>query len=400
MPLMIAVQLELIPDLAKDHVNGDESHKEEADETAESGGKKGEPTENGDAMDVDKKDVEPTTDNNTNALDKVKADDGDAGTTHKVHLLNPGDQARECADTLGETTEANKTADNDVKADAVEEHKQREQAMPSNILEKGIIYFFTRDRVGIDGADSVQDLARTYCVMRPLPDGAKITDGAMPDLKNNRLIALPKKVWPKSGKDRFMAFVEQAQVSNQTLKEKFYSGSDYTTKTTGTRHTPEVTPLGEGVYAMTTTGGGQGTTHLVYMLTIPEEIGEVQKDVGLADKGSFVVSLKNPKSSGPSYAQLPQKPDFPDEVFEEFRGRGWMPAHPKHLDYANAQMLLIGENFESSDNLEAAAKDAKDDSKETPQEELEKLEHEDELRVERLKGMMHPRVPWCKSGKC
>ena len=214
----------------------------------------------------------------------------------------------------------------------------------------------------------MQDLQRSFFVMRPLPDGAKITEGAIQDVGNNRLIALPKKVWPKSGKDRFMVFVEKASVSMDTLKEEFFQGSEYSTKTTGVRQTPEVTPIGEGVYAVTTTGGGQGTTHLAYMLTIPSELGEVQKDVGLAEKGSFVISLKNPESSGPANAQLPQGPDYPKEFIEEFRGRGWMPAHPKHINYANAQMLLIGENFENSNNLETAPKDAKDESKETPEE--------------------------------
>ena len=223
-------------------------------------------------------------------------------------------------------------------------------------------------------------------MLRPLPAGAKLTDGAIQDVGNNRLLALPKKVWPKSGADKFMVFVEKAKTTMEALKEEFFQGSEYSTKTTGTRHTPAVAPLGEGVYALTSTGGGQGTTHLAYMLTIPSEIGEVQKDVGLAEKGSFVISLKNPRSSGPANAQLPQGPDYPEEFFDEFRGRGWMPAQPKHIDYANAQMLLIGENFDSSNNLEPTAKDAKDDSKETPQEELEKLEGEDEHRVENLKG--------------
>ena len=137
---------------------------------------------------------------------------------------------------------------------------------------------------------------------------------------------------------------------------------------------------------MTSTGGGQGTTHLAYMLTIPSELGEVQQDVGIKEKGSFVLSLKNPESSGPANAQLPQGPDYPKEIIGEFRGRAWMPVHPKHLNYANAQMLLIGEDFDSSSNLDPTPKDEKDDAKETPQEELEKLEHEDELRVEHLKG--------------
>ena len=177
---------------------------------------------------------------------------------------------------------------------------------------------------------------------------ALISNGsdASQDVGNNRLVALPKKVFPKSGKDRFMAFIEKEKASMDTLKEEFFSGSSYSTKTVGTRHTPEVTPIGEGVYAITTTGGGQGTTHLAYMLTIPNEVGEVQKDMGIAQKGSFVMSLKNPESSAPSYA-LPNNAEFPKEFIEEFGGRGWMPVQPKHLDYVNAAFLLIGENFES-----------------------------------------------------
>ncbi|KAM3414162.1 hypothetical protein BST61_g10820 [Cercospora zeina] len=307
--------------------------------------------------------------NEKNALDQVKADEKDERTTSKDETHENGTA----------------TGDGEVKEKAIEEDKQREQAQPSNILEKGLIYFFARGRVGVDDPDSVQDLARSYFVLRPLPAGAKITDGAIQDVGNNRLVALPKKVFPKSGKDRFMAFVEKEKASMDTLKEEFFSGSSYSTKTMGARHTPEVTPIGEGVYAITTTGGGQGTTHLAYMLTIPDDVGDVQKDMGIAEKGSFVMSLKNPESSAPSYA-LPNNAEFPKEFIEEFGGRGWMPVHPKHLDYANAAFLLIGENFESSNNLEPTAKDEEDDNKETPEEELEKLEEEDEHRVENLGG--------------
>lgn len=90
----------------------------------------------------------------------------------------------------------------------------------------------------MEDPSKVQDLQRSFFVLRPLPDGAKLTDGAVQDVGNNRLIALPKKVWPKSGKDRFMVFVEKAKTSMATLKEEFFSGSDYATQTMGTRHTP------------------------------------------------------------------------------------------------------------------------------------------------------------------
>jgi hypothetical protein len=104
---------------------------------------------------------------------------------------------------------------------AIEDSSQREKQVPSNILEKGLIYFFTRNRVGIDDADSVGDLQRTFFVLRPLPIGSKLGDGAIPDLKNNRLFALPKKTFPKSHNDRFMAFVEKANTSIQDLKDNF-----------------------------------------------------------------------------------------------------------------------------------------------------------------------------------
>ncbi|KAL1590330.1 hypothetical protein WHR41_00611 [Cladosporium halotolerans] len=313
-----------------------------------------------------------------NAFDKVQADEKDEGKTAA--------KTEESESTNGNAHESTSKAEASTDSHAVEEDKTREEAQPSNILEKGVIYFFTRGRVGTTDPDSVQDLQRSFFVMRPLPAGGKITDGAVQELKNLRLLALPKKVWPKSGKDRFMSFVEKAGTTMAELKESFMQGSEYSTKTTGTNHTPNVTLVGEGVYAMTRTGGGQGTTHLAYMLTVPSSPGEVQEDIGIKDKGSFVISLKNPESSGPANAQLPQGPGYPSEFIEEFGGRGWMPAEPKHIDYANAQILMIGESFDGSNNLEANPKDQKDDAKELPEEEIKKLESEDEQRIEHMKG--------------
>jgi hypothetical protein len=64
-----------------------------------------------------------------------------------------------------------------------------------------------------------------------------------------------------------------------------------------------------------------------------------------------------------------------------------MPLEPKLLDYENTQFLIIGHKDEG---LEKATKpqDGEEQTaeKETPLEEIEKLEHEDEIRVEHLKG--------------
>ncbi|KAH6643767.1 tetrapyrrole biosynthesis, uroporphyrinogen III synthase [Boeremia exigua] len=264
---------------------------------------------------------------------------------------------------------------------AIEESSQREKKMPSNILEKGVIYFFTRNRVSVNEAESVGDLQRTFFVLRPLPAGAKLGDGAIQDLKNNRLFALPKKVFPKSHTDRFMAFVEKANVSISDLKDNFFEGSEYNTQTKGTRHTDPVTPVAEGVYLITRTE--DATTHLAYSTTIPSEIGQVQEDLGIKDQGSFVISVKNPERSGPASASLPQKPDFSKEIIEEFRGLAWSEVKPKYLDHEYCQILLIGESTEKA--VETTKKNERQ-NKETPKEEIEQLEHEDELRVQHLKG--------------
>lgn len=138
---------------------------------------------------------------------------------------------------------------------AVIRDPEREQAMPSNLLEKGIIYFFFRARVGIEDPQGVKDVARSYIVLRPIPLGAKLGEGPLEDAGNNRLLALPKKVLPTSPRDRFMSvvpelmrndtgircltvsthrvFVEKPKTTLQDLKENFISGSDYTTKTQG-----------------------------------------------------------------------------------------------------------------------------------------------------------------------
>ena len=63
-----------------------------------------------------------------------------------------------------------------------------------------------------------------------------------------------------------------------------------------------------------------------------------------------------------------------------------MPVQPKHLDYENSQLLLIGSSTEGIAKATEQQPDDEKQDKDTPLEEMEKLEHEDEVRVEHLKG--------------
>ncbi|KAK6950580.1 hypothetical protein Daesc_007103 [Daldinia eschscholtzii] len=264
---------------------------------------------------------------------------------------------------------------------SAEQEGAREGVVPSNILEKGIIYFFIRGRVGIDEPSSVNDIRRSYIVLRPLAKDAKLGEGTIDDAGNSRLIAIPKKVLPVSGKDRWIAFVEKSHASFKTLKDEFISASDYTTKTAGIRHTPAATPVAEGIYAITSTGR---ESHLAYMVTLPENLGEVQKEIGLKENGSFIISTRNPQYEPPKGTALPQAPEYPKGVQDGFRSLRWVATQPEHLDYVNTQFLLVGE----SSGIQKAAEPQKDqkDGQEDPIEELEKLEDEDTHRMKSLQG--------------
>ena len=237
----------------------------------------------------------------------TKTPDESTSKTEDSGAVEPKDEAM--VDAPPETSEHPEAPAAKPDESAVEQGA-REDETPSSILEKGIIYFFFRARVNVQEPQDTNDIARSYIVLRPIPHGAKIGDGPIGDDGNCRLLALPKKVLPLGGKNRFMVFVEKAKTSFKELKDDFMSASDYATKTAGTSHSPAVTPIGEGIYAITTTGR---ESHLAYILTIPSKLDEVQKDIGLHERGSFVTSIKNPDQKGPANTSLPQGPEYPKE---------------------------------------------------------------------------------------
>ncbi|TDZ99582.1 hypothetical protein C8034_v000052 [Colletotrichum sidae] len=338
--------------------------------------------------DTEMKDAEEAENNGVGDSTSAKEVDG-ATTTQpgdeavEERSANPKDNKEGAADVEEPKKEASK-ADSTKRTEPQEvegksaEIPHKNDKVPSNVLEKGIVYFFFRARVNTDKPEEVDDIARSYIILRPIAPDSKLGDGPIGDAGNTRLLALPKKVLPQSGRDRFMVFVEKSGPSFAELKGTFLSGAENDTKA-GTSHVPAATPAGEGVYVITTTGR---ESHLVYKLTIPSDLGEVQNDLGLKQEGSFILSTKNPKFPGPANARLPEAPDFTQEIKDEFRDLRWTPSRPEHLDFANAQILMIGES-----DIEKATEPRKKDVKEgkdEPKEVLEDIEEEDTKRMEHL----------------
>ncbi|CRG88189.1 hypothetical protein PISL3812_05216 [Talaromyces islandicus] len=265
----------------------------------------------------------------------------------------------------------------------IRESAWRGNMVPSTILEKGIIYFFFRPRVNVEDPHSMNEVARSFFVLRPTPKSAQIQTGPLGGVDNCRLMMLPKKKFPSSGRERDMGFVEKANVSLKTLQETFIAKSSYETTTRGERTTPEARPYAEGVYAIIKEGR---SSHLAYMLTVPDKLGDIQTDFGLYGRGSFVVQSKNPKYPGPESARLPKGPEFPAEVMAKFRDLRWVPTEPELLDYPNSQFLMIGEAQDNLGKAGEALPGAEKETKERPADELGKLEGENEERVDALAG--------------
>jgi hypothetical protein len=178
-----------------------ESHEKKGKESEASGTEKAELKSNG------------LQEGEKNAFDEVKADEGEVKKAAEQEL----EENRE------------NIANNDK---SVVEDAERAAAIPSSILEKGIIYFVFRPRVGVENPQGVEDVARTHIFLRPLPLGAKIGEGPLEDAGNTRVLALPKKVLPQSGKDRFLVFVDNSKAAVPELKNQI-AANEYATKTSG-----------------------------------------------------------------------------------------------------------------------------------------------------------------------
>jgi len=239
------------------------------------------------------------------------------------------------------------------------------------MLEKGTIYFFFRAKVDAADPASLSDVQRSYIVLRP--KGAAAREGKQ---GGNRLLVVPKKKFPGKG-ERFLCFIETSGSGDEENEdvEVYLRGSSYMTKTKGERHTPPAKPFAEGVYAFIKSPNSRNS-HLAYILTIPHDPSELQHEFGLKQKGSFVVAVKNPTAPSNARVAIQSPAKFPKEIMDEFGGRRWAPLQPKHLNYKNAEVLLIGE--EDIPRHEGGDDEAV--------QELEALEEADLERSDHLRG--------------
>jgi hypothetical protein len=193
-------------------------------------------------------------------------------------------------------------------------HKPADKAI---ILEAGTFSFFIRGRV--TGADepshhitSIDAIARSFILLCPIAQTTETVKGVIAKRNAARVLILPKKVLPSKGK-RFMSFVAKANAAEDEIRGDLETSFDYDTKNASSHHTPAAIQVCEGVYALSSTAEGK-TSHFIYEITQPANLGQFEREtLNLHERGSFIMSTRNPDFASPANVQLHVKPEFSTE---------------------------------------------------------------------------------------
>lgn len=201
----------------------------------------------------------------------------------------------------------------------------------TKVLERGDIYFMMRPKVGRDEIKGIEDIQRFYIILSPRKRK-----------KVYRLITIGQKQMPGAhdgGKG--WGFVSKIGHRAEEVEDEL-DKETYQTKTRGRRTREAAQPAGEGVYAIVR---HEDHTHLAYTLELPHKPKEVQKELNIAEEGSYIITVKNPEKPSPPRAGLrgEQKAEFPERLKKAFEGRRFAVTDPPDfLDFEGAEVVLAG----------------------------------------------------------
>jgi hypothetical protein len=194
-----------------------ESEKAEPATTAEKKHKHTEPTAEEKKEEPEKKKSKTTT-STTSKKGKGRRKSGEHGEKEKEGKAGPEAEEKKVKHEEGTETK---------------ERGRELEAEKSPILEKGIVYFFLRGKVNVEHPESLDEVKRSYMVLRPLQPGEKLVEGKLSHPGVYRLLAIPKKRLPSKGYEKFLTFVEEPAATLDVIKEKHLKGRHYHGKTVG-----------------------------------------------------------------------------------------------------------------------------------------------------------------------
>jgi hypothetical protein len=216
----------------------------------------------------------------------------------------------------------------------------------SDTLEQGDIYFFYRPKKDAEQVKSIEDIRRFFMVTAA---EQRQQEQQQENISSQlyRLFVIGKKSLPEIRKsearasERYWArvggiFTDPNELTKELFSDEFRKGD-------------AARPVGEGKYAIVK---HQNHAELAYILEMPKDPGEAQKELGIEKEASYIVSVINPKKSaasavpeGGSYPSTEEIPMYPEEILKEFNDSDIfvsLTRDTRFIDYRNAQILLIG----------------------------------------------------------
>lgn len=214
-------------------------------------------------------------------------------------------------------------------------------------LEQGDIFFFYRPKVSSKEIKSIDDVRRFYMVLCP-EDEQKIIDNTNNDTNTKkkkiyRLFIIGKKSLPEIRKtearssERFWAQVGGIFYDSKKL------GEDLTSEEF--RKDDVARPVGEGKYAIIE---HQNHTELAFIIEMPQEIGEAQKELGIQKEATYIITVINPNKPVPegyrtAEAERPKYPKDIENYLNNIQDKFISLSQNLNLiNYQNAQVVLIG----------------------------------------------------------
>ena len=221
------------------------------------------------------------------------------------------------------------------------EKGQRQQSQYNpEILEYGDIYFFYRPKVGSSDVKSIDDVRRFFMVIAP-EETKTGRDKEKTHRQFYRLFVIGKKSLPEirtteaRSSERYWArvggiFEKPEDLTKELLSDELKKGD-------------LARPVGKGKYAIIR---HQNHAELAYILEVPTEPGEAQREFDIEKEASYIVTVINPNKPVPEgYPSAEQSPKYPDFIQHEFgEDENFIPLtrNLELVNYQNAQVILIG----------------------------------------------------------
>ena len=260
----------------------------------------------------------------------------------------------------------NNTVGDSIKNDFVksdESNNNNNHESVAEVLEKGDIFFFYRPKAKVvndgSGGDvkSIEDIRRFFMVTASTITAAATNTGSKyqeqfdntnrttskeeGESSRYRLFVIGKKSLPEirtteaRRSERYWAkvggiFENPQELTNELLADEFRKGD-------------AARPVGEGKYAIVK---HQDHAELAYVLEMPEEPGEAQRELGIEKEASYIISAINPKVPVPAgYPSSEEPPNYPESILKEFGQNENFVSLARDLrfiNFQNAQMILVG----------------------------------------------------------